>query len=267
MRFFTHCEGESTLHNVNPTIKMVAVFVASLVLVPVFDPWTPAILYVVGLSALFVLGRLPLRIVALAHLPFLAFAVSILWVNLFFRPSGLELFRVGPLVATDLGLRLGLSLALRTLVIGVYSIGFVLTTDPTRLVHSLVQHARLSARFAYGILAAYRFLPGFQLELATIRRAREVRQRRRRSLPQRVTQFAGYTLPLLVSAIRKGERVAIALESRGLGAHPTRTLWRPVALRGSDFVFLAAMLLVSFGVPALTIFLGLFASFEAVTIF
>lgn len=261
-------EGASFLHRLNPTVKLVAAFIGGLVLIVVFDPFTPAIFYGLALATMLLLARLPLATIGLAHLPFLAFAFSIFWVNLLFRSYGEVLVTFGPLTITEPGLRIGTSLGLRTLVIGAFAATFVLTTDPTRLVTSLVQNARISPRFAYAMLAAYRFLPALYSEWSVIRRAQAMRG----DLPRRgrlrgIRRTARQSLPLLVSAVRRAERVGIALESRGLGASQHRTFWRPTPLRRADLLFLATALAVFTAVPMVTAALGLLGGFESLTVF
>lgn len=233
--------GDSVLHRRNPTVKLAAVLVVSAVLLAVFDPFTPGLLYLVALAAVPVLGRIPPRTLAAAQIPFLAFAGSLFLINAVTR-GGAVVASYGPLEVTTDGLAVGASLAFRTLVIGVCSAAFVLTTDPGRLMVSLHQHARLSPRVAYGVLAGYRLLGWLPQEWVTIRRAHAVRQPRRRPgrLPRSPRALAAAAFTLLVTALRRGDRVALALESRGLGAGP-RTLWRPVPLTGTDWVFLLAV--------------------------
>jgi energy-coupling factor transport system permease protein len=52
-------------------------------------------------------------------------------------------------------------------------------------------------------------------------------------------------VPLLAGAIRHAERVALAMDSRAFGAHPTRTERHLVPFRVRDTVFTVAMLLTS----------------------
>jgi energy-coupling factor transporter transmembrane protein EcfT len=254
---------DGLLARVDPTVKLVALLAAAGSLVFVFDPWTPAVLYVIACLGLVMLGRVPIRTAIVRQAPFAVFAASVLWVNLFFRPGGEVVWAWGPLVVTTDGLSLGASLALRTLVIGVYSLAFVLTTDPSRLVASLVQNARVPARGAYGMLAAYRFLPILQDEWRVLRYARRSRGVDSGGPAGWLTSL----LPLLVSAIRRSERIAIALESRGLGARRTRTFWYQMPVRPADLVFLVAVVAVALGVPLLFWQLGLFRGFEAITVF
>jgi energy-coupling factor transporter transmembrane protein EcfT len=157
------------------------------------------------------------------------------------------------------GLTIGAALALRTLVIGVGAVAFTTTADPCRLMVSLVQHARLSPRIAYALLAGYRLLGVLPQQWRTITRAHAVR------LPLREPRSAGRrpgmprlgpralarcAFALLVTSVRSAERIAFALESRGLGAGP-RTVWRPVALGWQDAALVGAVLLPVAGVLVL----------------
>ena len=48
-----------------------------------------------------------------------------------------------------------------------------------------------------------------------------------------------YPIPLLATAVRRGERVSNAMESRAFGAYPERTYYRQVQLTGADLTVLA----------------------------
>ena len=95
----------------------------------------------------------------------------------------------GLFTATVEGAVIGSSLAERSLAIAAFSVLLMMSTDPTDLVRSLVQQARMPARFAYPALAAYRFLPLLQGELETIRLAHRLRGvGRRRGAAQLATR-------------------------------------------------------------------------------
>lgn len=256
-------EGDSYLHRRNPVAKFVAVFAVSAVLLGVFDPVTPALLYALALVAVGALGRVGIRVLAVAQLPFLAFAVGLLAVNAVSR-GGSVLASVGWFSVTDDGLAVGTSLALRTMVIGTCSVGFVLTTDPVRLLTSMQRQLRLPPRVAYGMLAGYRLLGMLPAEWRSIRRAHAVRKRRTRHgrAPRTPRALGKAVITLLVLALRRGERLAVALESRGLGAGE-RTVWRPVAMSGGDVLFLVAVALVVAGTIAVTAWAGLLRGPEA----
>lgn len=232
----------------NPSVKFLAVFFISLVLLFVFDPVTPLLLYLLALPAVVGLGGVPLRRLVRAQLPFASFGVSLLLVNAVSR-GGAVVASVGPLEVTDDGVSVGTSLALRTLVIGICAVGFVRTTDPIELVASVHQQARLPARPAFAVLSAYRLLDELPETWRTIRRAQAVRQPglERGRLPRSLPLLARAGATLLVMALRRAERTAVTLELRGLGAGE-RTIWRPIVVQPADIALLGVVVAVTVGV-------------------
>ncbi len=221
----------------NPTVKLALLFVCSAVTLFLLDPLTLAVLYALAAVAVAVATRVGWRRLLAAQLPFVAFGVGLVVVNALSRPGTAVLTGL-PVRVTVEGLVVGLALALRTLVIGVLSVGFLVSTPPQLLMTSLTQHARLSPRISYAMLAGYRLLHVLLQQWQTIRDAHAVRaplDRRGRPVfgPR---AFACSAFALLVVSIRAGERIALALESRGLGTGP-RTTWRPVQLDRRDLLF------------------------------
>ncbi|WAP50800.1 energy-coupling factor transporter transmembrane component T [Arthrobacter sp. ATA002] len=252
-----------TLARRNPTVKLALLFVVSLVLVFIFDPVTPAALYLVALAAIGSSTRLAVKTMALGHVPFLAFGLGILVVNALSRP-GRVLWEAGPLRVTVEGLSVGGSLALRTLVIGVLAIGFIVSTDGVALMGSLHQHARLGSRITYAVLAGYRMLQEMPREWQTIRQAHAVRAPLRPdgSLPGGLSAHGRAAYTLLVVSVRKGERMAQSLEARGLGLTP-RTVWRKVPLLRADWLMAGAVILVLGGIAYLSHVLGFLEGYGA----
>jgi energy-coupling factor transport system permease protein len=226
------------LARVNPSVKLVLLLVVSATVSFVLDPVTPAVLYVLALTVVMAGTRMPPRRLLLAHLPFAGFAVGVFTVNALSRPGPVALM-IGPLWITEDGLTIGAALALRTLLVGVLAIGFLASTDAVRLMHSLHQNLHVGARPTFAILAGYRMLAQMPKEWATIRAAQAIRSPGGARLGLRGTGRALFAL--LVTTVRKGERVAQALESRGLGAGE-RTIWHPERVRGSDRVLAVAVL-------------------------
>lgn len=228
------------LHRRNPTVKLVLVFGCSLATLFLFDLVVLGLLYAVAVGAVLVSRAVDPRTLLLGHVPFLLFGAGLIAVNALSRPG--EPAFDAPVRVTVEGLLVGSALALRGLIIGVATIAFLATTPPRDLMVSLVQHARLSPRYAYSLLAGHRLLQTMPGRWATIRAAHAVRAPRRRSGAPRFgpREFGQAAFTLLVGSIRSSERIALALESRGLGSGP-RTLWRPVALGRGD---LALALLV-----------------------
>ena len=243
---FSYYETDSFLHRRNPSLKLLSLMVLMLAVTMAFDPWTPTVFFVGALAVQCFLGRVPLRSLARPLLFFFALgALGFVSSNaLFYAPppggSVAVLWQRGALRVTVEGLRVGVSLTIRMMAIVVFSMIFVTTTDPTDLVLSLIQHARFPFRLGYGILVAYRFLPLWQTELGIIRAAHRIRGvGERTTLRGRWEQLRRYAVPLLASAIRKSERVAIAMDSKAFGALPRRTYYRQVRVTWLDWIMLA----------------------------
>jgi energy-coupling factor transport system permease protein len=252
MGIFSYYAGDSFLHRRNPTIKLLSLMVMMLAVTLAFDPWTPLVFFVTALLALRILGRAPLPQIVRPLLFFLALGgLGFMGSNAFFyAPVGDQpltvLWSAGPLQITAEGLRVGVSLTIRMLAIVIYSIIFVTTTDPTDLVLSLIQQARFPFRLGYGILVAYRFLPLWRSELDIIRAAHRIRGAgERMTLRGRWEQLRRYAVPLLAGAIRKSERVAIAMDARAFGARPERTYYRQLAVVRADWAMLAGTILLT----------------------
>jgi energy-coupling factor transport system permease protein len=114
---------------------------------------------------------------------------------------------------------------------------FVLTTDPTKFVLALIHQAHVSPRIAYSIFAAYRFVPLLEVEFENIRAAHQMRGGMAGRGVLHPGQTARYAIPLLATAVRKGERVAMAMESRAFGALRERTYYRMTSLGWADAWF------------------------------
>lgn len=233
---------DSALARRNPTVKLVVLFVASVALLFVLDPVTPALIYAAGLIGVVIGGRVPVHTVLRAQVPFLVFAFGVFTVNALSRP-GTVLWQEGVIRITVEGLVVGAALALRTLAIGILAIGLVLTTDSLDLMTSLHQNARLGARPSYALMAGYRLLQQLPEDWAAIGAAQSVRAPLRRdgTVRRGPAAFGRAAFALLVLAIRRGERMAQSLESRGLGLAP-RTVWHPIRVTPLDLVFGAAVL-------------------------
>jgi energy-coupling factor transport system permease protein len=254
---------DSPLGRRNPTVKLTLLFLVSVAMLFVFDPVTPAVLYVVALAAVGAFARVPGRTLVLAHIPFVGFGFGLLVVNALSRP-GTVVFEAAGLSVTAEGLAIGASLGLRSMVIGVLSIGFIASTDGVSLMTSLHQHAKLGVRPTYAVLAGYRMLQEMPQEWQTIRSAHSVRAPLRANGQPRagLRGFGQGAFSLLVVSLRKGERMAQSLESRGLGLSP-RTTWRPVSLARADWYLAAAVLLVVALVFAGSAVLGVLEGYDA----
>lgn len=234
------------LHRRNPLAKVVATAPMMLLLVATRDPWIPSAVIAAAITALAVLGRVPLRRLAAVLGGMLGLSAGFVLLYPLAASGAVTdgarpLAELGPVVVTDAGVLLGLSTALRVCALLACALLFSLTTDGADFVRALVQQWRLPYRIGYSALAAFRFVPRFQRELGVIRAAHTVRGiSDRRGVRAQLDRTQRYAVPLLASGLRHAERVALAMDARGFGAHPDRTYLRRVRTAPADLGFVAA---------------------------
>lgn len=239
------------LYALNPLSKVAGFAPAMVLLVFVRDLATPAAFLVLAYALILVGARLTVRLLTLLllALPVGMLAISIgfsLWVDAALVADSTPLVQIGDWTLYSGALLIGFATALRLgSIIALALIGGLTTSGPD-LVRASVQQLRVPYRIGYTALAAFRFVPRFGHELAVIRAAHRVRGYHGGRGPfARIARGWGYIVPLLAGAIRHAERVALAMDSRAFGAHPTRTERHLVPFRRRDTVFTIATLLVS----------------------
>lgn len=245
------------LARANPVAKLAAALVLMVALFVSVDIVTGAIA-LAGLLAVLPFTGLRVGVLLARTWPILLAAVSVGIFNVLFAASqeGTELLRIGPVSVGAVTLLNGAGLALRLGAIALAGVLAAASTQPTDLADSLVQQLRVPARFAVGALAAFRLLPLLAQEwqiLGMARRARGVEAGR--SPLAAIRLFAGQMLSLLVGAIRRGTRMALAMEARGFGAMACRSVARPQRMRPGDWAWIGVA--AALGALAVGISLGL----------
>ena len=260
MQLFTPLvpDPRAPLVRANPVAKLGAALVLLVALFASLDGVTALIVLAV-LAALLPLSGLPAAaLLSRAWLIGLA-AVSIGVVNVLFAPDqrGLTLLEVGPVRIGAETLVDGLGLATRLVAIALAGILATATSQPTDLADALVQQLRVSPRFAVGALAALRLIPLMASEWQTIAMARRARGvDAGRSPLAAVRLFAGQLLALLVGAVRRGSRMALAMEARGFGALPCRTVARVQRVTLADWGWIAGAALLASVAIGISLALG-----------
>ena len=171
--------------------------------------------------------------------------------------ASVVLLEVGGWQFTLAAYLVGLATALRIAALLVLSLIAGLTTTGPELVRALVQNLRVPYRLGYTALAALRFVPRFGHELEVIRAAHRVRGTESGRGPvAAVRRTISYAIPLLASAIRHAERVALAMDARAFGAHPTRTERIVSRWRRRDTLFVVLFWITAVAIYALAFAAG-----------
>jgi energy-coupling factor transport system permease protein len=244
----------------NPVAKLGAGLLLSLFLIASLDPVAPAVALAVELATLPLFG---VRLAALARraAPLLLAVLGIVTTLVLFGGdrSGRVLVDIGPIVVTTGVLANALALSLRLVAISLPGLVIFATIDPTDLADALVQNVKAPARFAIGALAAFRLVPllGAEWRMLTLaRRARGVDAGHNPGAAVRL--FASSTFTLLVGAIRRGTRLATAMDARGFDAGTPRSVARPQRFGVADAALLVAGALVGATAIGVSVVLGTF---------
>lgn len=237
------------LESINPAIKAITVCITGILLAFLYDPVTPFIYLVFTIIITFTLSSISIKRWLLLFTPFVFLSLGFAWMTMLYTgdkfSGGEVVFAFWWFEVTSDTMMVAMSLALRSLCFTALSFMFVLTTDSTRFMLSLMQQLKLPPNLTYGILAGYRFLPTFRHEFVVLRQAHRIRGvGKPKGVKERLLQFKRYLIPLMANAIRKAERVAIAMESKGFTGSTDRTHYERLTVKRRDWLFLSGFLVV-----------------------
>ncbi|HWH27182.1 MAG TPA: energy-coupling factor transporter transmembrane component T [Pseudolysinimonas sp.] len=243
----------SVAASVNPVTKLFVALLIAMTLVLSIDVVSAGVACVL-VAVLLPLSGLRARELVLRTAPiWLSAALAGITTALYGQDAGATLLPLGPVTITEGSVLLAAAIALRVIAIGVPGIVLFATTDPTDLADGFGQLLHLPARFVLGGLAGLR-LVGLLVDdwhaLAQARRARGVADR------GALRRFASQAFALLVIAVRRGSKLATAMEARGFGSDVRRTWARPSRLGRADLVLAGIGILVTGAAVAAAMFAG-----------
>ena len=216
------------MRSINPSCKFFGILVPAVALSLFFVPE----LNFIVLAACIVtalLSKVPAKQILAIMCPALLLAVGIFITAYRFSSETTLGLQTG--IFTDIQIVNSLLLSGRLLAFSSLGMLFVLTTDKIDFVRSLNIQLKLSAKFAYGTIAAWGMFPKMIYEYSRTRAAFRARGIR--------TSFISpaLLLPLLVKSVRWAEAIAIAMESKGFGETNQRTNYYEFKTKVMDIVF------------------------------
>lgn len=239
---------DSALHRLDPRTKILAAVGGTVVLffVPAFAGLALA---AAGVAALLVIGRIPLGYALRGLRPLVILIALTAVLNAFFAPAGgREVLRLGPLIATEGGLRNAAFVGLRLVVVVALASLLTFTTSPVELTDGLERLLRPLRRLgvpahelAMMMTIALRFIPTLLEETDRIMKAQMARGADFDSggVTRRLRALIPVLVPLLVSAFRRSEDLALAMEARCYRGGAGRTRMHELRWRAADVVALA----------------------------
>ena len=199
------------------------------------------------------LSRLPLRLMWNAIKPLWIIIVFTMGIHIFTTP-GNSIISYGIINITDNGLAMGLQMAARLVFLILFSSLLTYTTSPIRLTdgieHLLNPFRRIGVpahELAMMMTIALRFIPTLLDETDRIMKAQSARGADfvTGSIIQRAKNMVPLLVPLFISAFRRADELAIAMEARCYRGGINRTRMKELSITWVDYVGLGAVFIVT----------------------
>lgn len=249
----------SVLHRLDPRSKLASV---SLLVLIIFlaNNWYANALIVGFTIGMVLLSKVPISFVYRGLKPILLLVLITVLLHLFMTREGDILFTLGPFSIYDEGLNQGAFIAIRLLTLVMLTSLITLTTSPIDLTDGLesllsaLKKIRLPAHeLALMMSIALRFIPTFLQEAEKITKAQMARgvDFTTGPLTERVKALLPLLVPLFISAFKRAEDLALAMEARGYRGGEGRTKYRLLVWTWRDWV--AVALACAFGLLIITL--------------
>ena len=234
-------QTDSLLHRLDPRVKMVATlaYIISLFIVNTFAGY---ILAGIFLIAMILLSNVPVSYIVRGMKGILVLLLVTMSFNLFLTP-GEEIFRLGFLKITREGAFFAARMAIRLTLLVIGSSLMTLTTTPNQLTDAIESLLGPLKRFrvpvheiAMMMSIALRFIPILMEETDKIMKAQIARGAdfESRSLVKKIKSLVPLLVPLFISAFRRANDLAMAMEARCYRGGEGRTRMKPLVYQGRD---------------------------------
>jgi len=259
--------GSSALHRLDPRVKLLLTF-AYIILLFCTSNFAGIAAAVVFLLICYRISRLAPALILKSLKPIVPVVVFTALLNIFFV-EGTEIFRLGPIAPTWEGLWTGLLMATRVIALIAGSSLLTYTTSPMALTDAIERLLMPLSKLRFPVhelammmTIALRFIPTLIEETDKIISAQKARgaDMESGSLIHRAKALIPILIPLFISAFRRADELALAMECRcyrggdGRTRLKTLTLGRVDALAVLAFALLtAAVILCGIFLPLLTI--------------
>ena len=250
--------GRGAIERLNPVTRLLLAVLACLPVLVSLD-WLSATAMLVGLLVVLrAAGARPAAMLVRLAPVAVAAALAAVTMALYGKPGGRVYWQWWLVEVTRRSVTMAGAVVLRVLVLGLSAVVLLGGLDLTAMADGLAQVLRLPARFVLGALAGMRMLSLFVEDWRTLGRARRARGLGDTGRLRRWTTMA---FALLVLAIRRGTKLATAMEARGFDAqHARQRTWaRPSRLGAPDVIGLTAAAALDALALVVSILAGTFA--------
>ena len=235
--------GDSVLHRLDPRTKLVGtmVFIISLFLFRTFGAYLVATVF---LAVVIKISKVPFKFMVKGLKSILILLLITMVFNLFLTP-GTPVFRIWKLVITREGILQALFMAIRLVYLIIGSTVMTLTTTPNNLTDGMEKGLSPLKKLhvpvhevAMMMSIALRFIPILLEETDKIMKAQIARGADFESgnLIKRAKAMVPLLVPLFISAFRRANDLAMAMEARCYRGGEGRTKMKPLIYKKRDAI-------------------------------
>ncbi|MCT4594524.1 MAG: energy-coupling factor transporter transmembrane protein EcfT [Anaeromicrobium sp.] len=234
---------DSSVHKMDPRVKIIITFayIMSLFLVKNFMAYG----YVIGFLVITIgLSKVPVKFIVRGLKPLFLIITFTFLINMFMT-KGEILYEVGPLNITKEGLRQAVFMATRLILLIIGTSMLTLSTSPIELTDGIEKLLNPFKKIgvpahelAMMMTIALRFIPTLLEETDKIMKAQMARGADFESgnLMKRAKSLVPLLVPLFISAFRRAEELAMAMEARCYRGGENRTRMNQLSISSKDYV-------------------------------
>ncbi|WHH60327.1 energy-coupling factor transporter transmembrane component T [Petroclostridium sp. X23] len=241
--------ANTVMHKLNPITKILWT-IAVLTICFMFNQPAAILLVLISNLAVAALSKV-LKQVLPAIIGLFIFSLLLILFQIFFVTEGNTLFYIIPFVnigrITDVGLEYSAVLALRMLATTSTIPILMTTTQMKDIVVVLTEKCKVPFKYAFMFVTSLRFIPTFMEEMDQILQAQKSRgyDSDTRNPFKKLFIIIPLAIPLLISSVKKAEKMAISMEVRGFGAGP-RSHYNQVDMKTKDYAVIICLIAITF---------------------
>ena len=255
-----HFPGDSLVHKFDPRMKLVLTIVYIILLFAASNP-LGLTLSLVFLVAMYGVAKIPFKLITKSLKPILPIILFTAVLNLFFvSGEGEPLVHFWVLNIYAEGLRYAILMAVRVMALIAGTSLLTYTTSPIVLTDAIEQLLKPLGRLHFPVhelammmTIALRFIPTLLDETDRIMKAQSARGADfvTGSIIQRAKNMVPLLVPLFISAFRRADELAIAMEARCYRGGVNRTRMKELQVTYVDYIGVGAVILVTIVLIAL----------------
>lgn len=245
--------GESAIHRADPRVKIILSLIY-MILIFIVDNYIGFFMLTIFTIMVIVISRIPLKYTLKGLKPIAFIVIFTVIINLF-TTKGTPIIQYGFIKITLEGMDIAVKLALRLSLLVITASLLTLTTTPILLTDAIeslmrpLQGIGIPAHeIAMMMTISLRFIPTLLEETDKIMKAQTSRGADfdTGNFVQRAKSFIPVLVPLFVSAFRRADDMAIAMEARCYRGSKGRTRMKQLKISSIDYKIITVMAIMVF---------------------